>query len=283
MILCKELNKEFNSKQEMFTALKESKSDIISFKKAQIYKSFEKGISVKSKPIDVYKFSEVNKEDFKDENYYYIVVNTTKILDSHRDLHIDGIWNRTVKNQNRRNYLLDSHVMHMTTTIARKENVEILLSEIPFSLIGSSLKGNTQALIYKIPKDKVINTLAKEWLDSGDDIEASVRMQYVQIELAMDSESPEDEFYKNNFDTYINQIANKAKYEEDEGEISYFWVVKEAKNIGESSLVLQGSNSETGQIIIDSSADTQSKEALEKSRQEEVKQYIINKNLNKDV
>lgn len=281
MIVCKELNREFTTKVEMFKALRENKEQIISLKKSQVYKSFEKGCSVKLKPIDISKVSDVNKDDFKDENYYYIVVNTTKILDSHRDLHVNGIWNRSAKNQNRKNYLVDTHTMSMSTTIARKENVEIMLQDIPFSLLGSSLKGNTQALIYKVPKDKVINSLAKEWLDSGDDIEASVRMQYVDIEFAMNSESPEDEFYKTNYDTYINEIANKELIEEDEGEINYFWVVKEAKNIGESSLVLQGSNSETGQIIVDSSKDTQpSKEALEKSRLEQVKEYYINKNKN---
>jgi len=279
MIFCKELNREFVDKKGMFTALKGAKDQIISKKKSQVYKSFEKGISVKAKPIDITKVSETIKEDFKDNNYYYIVVNTTKILDSHIDLHVDGIWNRTAKNQNGRNYLVDTHDMSMMTTIARKENVEILVQEIPFSLIGSRLKGNTQALIYKIPKDKIVMPLAKEWLDSGDDIEASVRMQYVQIELAMDSESPEDEFYKSNFDEYVNQIANKSDYEEEYGEISYFWVVKEAKNTGESSLVLQGSNSETGQIQIDSAKTTQSnKDALEKSRQEQKRKYLLSKN-----
>lgn len=278
MIFCKELNKEFKDKKALFKALRDSKDDIISFKKAQIYKSFEKGISVKAKPIDISKVSEAIKEPFTDDNYYYLVINTTKILDSHMDLHINGIWNRTAKNQNKRNYLVDTHVMSMGTTIARKEDVEIFVQEMPFSLIGSSLEGNTEALIYKVAKNKVINPIAKEWLDSGSDIEASVRMQYVQIEFAMDSESPEDEYYKSNFDEYINQIANKADYENDEGEISYFWVVKEAKNIGEGSLVLQGSNSETGQIIIDSFNDTQSqKEALEKSRQEQLKTYYSNK------
>ena len=263
MIFCKELNKDFKDKKEMFKALIQSKDQIISSKKSQIYKSFEKGVSVKAKPIDISKVSVTNKEAFTDSNFYYIVVNTTKILDSHTDLHIDDLWNRSAKNQNKKNYLVDTHVMSLGTTIARKENVEIFVQEIPFSLIGSSLKGDTQALIYKIPKDKIINPLAKEWLDSGDDIEASVKMQYVDIEFAMDTDSPEDVFYKEKFDLYINQIANKKEYEEDYGDITYFWVVKEAKNIGESSLVLQASNSETGQIMIGSLKDTQSKEALE--------------------
>ena len=108
------------------------------------------------------------------------------------------------------------------------------------------MEEKTQALVYKIPKDKIIDLKAKEWLDSGDDIEASVRMQYVQISFAMNSDDPEDEMFKIRFDEFISKIKNKEEYEEEYGEIMYFWVIKEGKNVTESSLVLLGSNPATG-------------------------------------
>ena len=43
---------------------------------------------------------------------------------------------------------------------------------------------------------------------------------------------------------YFPLIANKEDFEE----IEYFWIVKEAKNVYESSLVLFGSNGATGLI-----------------------------------
>lgn len=282
MIFCNELNKEFYNKREMFIALKENSSTIISLKKAQIYKSIDKGISVKCRAINLKKDNNSFKEYFKDDKLdsYYIAINTTKVLDSHGDLHVNGIWNRTAKNQNRKNYLVDSHEMSMLTTIVRKENVEILVKEMPFSLLGYNYEGTTEALIYKIPKDKIIMPLAKEWLESNDSIEASVRMQYSNIELAMNSDEKEDEVFKKNYDTFKSQIANKEDYEAENGDITHFWVVKEAKNIGEGSLVLKGSNSVTGQIRIDSLDNTQfNSEASEKSRLEEQKRnYYINKN-----
>ena len=58
-------------------------------------------------------------------------------------------------------------------------------------------------------------------------------MQYVKIELAMNSKNPQDKAEKDLYDEYIDTIANKADFDE----IYYFWVVKEAKNIGESTLV----------------------------------------------
>ncbi len=251
-MICKELNKEFSTDSELFKALKQNKSEIISFKKSQVFKSIDKGISVKTNKLDISKVSGALKGQFSDEDYHYIAVNTTKVLDSHSDLHIDGIWNKTAKEQNRKNALVDSHEMSLKTTIARRQNVEMFVADIPFSMIGKDYEGNTQALIYKIHKDNVREEY-KEFLQDGTDIEASVRMQYIGIELAMNSTEKDDEKEKKTFDDNINKIANKADFEE----IKYFWVVSEAKNIGESSLVLNGSNHATGIIQNEPSTDTQ--------------------------
>lgn len=242
MIVCKELNKSFESKAEMFKALRDNKEEIISIKRANIYKSFEKGLGVNAKSIDISKLGMTSKGILTDDNFHYIAVNTTKILDSHDDLHIDGIWNQTVKQQQGKNYLVADHKMELSNVVAKKENIEMLVADIPFSSIGKSYSGNTQALIYKVHKDNIIHSLAKEWLESGDDIEASVRMQYVKIDLAMNSTDKEDETELKAYNDNIETIANKSDFED----IPYFWVVSEAKNIGESSLVLRGSNGATG-------------------------------------
>jgi len=243
MIVCKELNTEFETKEEMFKALKENKHDIIASKKSQIYKSFEKGIGVKSNKLDMSKLTSASKDLFKDDNYHYIVVNTTGILDSHNDLHVKGCFKKSSKEQNRKNALVDTHEMSLKNTIARRQDVEMFVADIPFSMIGKAYEGETQALIYKIAKDK-IREAYKEFLEDGTDIEASVRMQYVNIKLALNSDDDEDKEEKKTFDSSINQIANKADFDN----LKYFWVVSEAKNIGESSLVLQGSNHATGVV-----------------------------------
>ncbi|MCP4984864.1 MAG: hypothetical protein GY928_02005 [Colwellia sp.] len=262
MIHCKTLNKDFKTKTEMFEALKANKDEIIEFKKKQIQKSCEKGISVVAKAIDPSKFGELNKAFDIDDDFYYIAVNTTKILDSHEDLHINGIWDITVSAQQGKNYLVADHKLELDKVIAKKEHVEMFIAMIPFRIVGKDFKGNTQALIYKIRKDKVINKTAKEWLDSGDDIEASVRMQYVTILLAMDSDAKANETEKKNFDKYISQIANKDDFEE----ILFFWAITEAKNVHESSLVIFGSNNATGQIV-----------ELDKNKQRAAEQALIEK------
>lgn len=279
-IYCKELNKNFGSKDDLFKSLRKYKDDIISFKKAQIYKSCEKGAGVTARPLDCSKLSTQTKGISMDDNYYYLATNSTKILDSHLDWHANGIWNKTVQQQQGKNYLVDTHVLSVNTTIARKEYIEMFTAVIPFAMLGKPYSGDTEVLVYKIRKDKIISSEAKEWLDSGDDIECSVRMQYIDIEFALNSDDKEDVKFKDNYDKYIGQIANIDDFDT---EIIYFWIVKQAKNVMESSLVLFGSNSTTGQITEESKfqpslEDTESKnnEPSLEDTQRKLKEFYLN-------
>lgn len=234
-------DKQFTTKEELFTEMRKSHSDLIAFKKAEIQKSYEKGASVTCRML---KTADNVKALKIDPAYYYIAVNSTWILDSHEDLHVDGIWNKSVKEQQGQNYLVCDHELSIANTVVKKEYVEMLVVDMPFALIGKPYSGDTQVLVYKVAKDKVIHDKAKEWLESGDQIEASVRMQYVTILFAMDSNDPEDVTLKKNYDNYIGKIANKDDFEY----IPYFFIIQEAKNVRESSLVLFGSNPATGNI-----------------------------------
>ena len=243
-VFCKELNKLFDSNELMFKALIENKSIIIDGKKSMIYKSFEKGLGIVTNQDSIKKSMEADKALKFDDNYYYFVVNSANILDSHGDVHVDGNWNKTVKEQQGKVYLVFDHELKRSEIIAMRQDIEMFTAKVPFSLLGKSYEGDTYSLIYKVAKDKIINKEAKDWLEQGHKLEASVRMQYVDILLAVNSKDADMVKEKENFDTYYPQIANKNEV----GDISYFWVVKQAKNIYESSLVLFGSNSATGVI-----------------------------------
>lgn len=234
-------DKVFATKEDLFAEMRKSHPDLIAFKKAEIQKSCNKGVSVTCRLL---KTSDNIKALSIDPAYYYIAVNSTWVLDSHEDLHVDGIWNKSIKEQQGQNYLVCDHELTIDDTVVRKEYIEMLIVDMPFALLGKSYPGNTQVLVYKVAKDKVIHVKAKEWLESGDAIEASVRMQYVTILFAMDSNDPEDVTLKKNYDNYIGKIANKDDFEY----IPYFFIIQEAKNVRESSLVIAGSNPATGNI-----------------------------------
>lgn len=237
-------DKTFSTKEELFVELRKNKDVIIDSKKSEIYKSCDKGQTTSFKNVDFVKFIDQTKAFKVDDNYYYFAVNSTWILDSHEDLHVDGIWNQSVKMNQGKNYLIEDHDLEISKVIARKEHIEMFTAKVPFSMIGKPYNGDTEVLIYKVAKSQIKSAIVKEWLESGDDIEASVRMQYVTVLLAMDSNSPDDATEKKNYDDYIDKIANKSEFEY----ISHFFIIKEAKNVKESSLVPFGSNSATGII-----------------------------------
>ena len=256
MIYCPSLKKEFSNKEDLFKELKENIDTVIDFKKSTIQKSCDKGVSIVCSNNKAIKSLEVDKAIAIDETFYYIVVNATNVLDSHLDLHINGLWNKSIQEQQGRNYLTTDHIMEIGHIAVKKYYVEMLLATVSFASLGFPYPGSTQVLIYKVPKDKVINDDAKKWLESGDPIEASVRMQYVTIEFAMDSNNPEDATEKKRYDDYIGRIANKEDFEY----IPYFFIIKEAKNIRESSLVVDGSNRVTGNIFRKKSSVTDENE-----------------------
>ncbi len=244
-IYCKELDKSFDSKDELFKALINNEGLIIDAKKSQIYKSYEKGLEIVTDQKQIEKaFTDTTKGIKFDSDYYYFVVNSANFIDSHKDMHVDGNWNKSVKEQQGKNYLVFDHSLKRGDVIAMKKDVEQFTAKVAWSLLGKSYDGETYSLIYKVAKDKIINKEAKEWLEAGHEMEASVRMQYVKIDMAINSKDADYAKYKEVYDTYAPLIVNKDDFEK----IDYFWVVKEAKNVMESSLVLFGSNSATGQI-----------------------------------
>lgn len=243
-IFCKELDKSFDSKEDLFIALKESEQVIIDEKKSKIYKSIDKGLELINNQEAISKIVETEKGIKFDDDYYYFVVNSANILDSHNDMHVDGNWNKTIKDQQGKVYLVFDHKLERKEIIAMPKDITLMTAKVPFSLLGKDYEGKTYSLIYKVAKDKIVDAQAKEWLEKGVDLQASVRMQYVKIETAFNSDNTDYAKEKEVFDTYYPLIANKNDYKE----INYFWVVKEAKNVYESSLVLFGSNSATGRV-----------------------------------
>lgn len=249
MIFCKELNKSFETKEEMFVELKQNIPELMRLKKMSVHESRNKSATITCKSLNALKSTEADKAlSFEvDNDYWYIAVNSCWVLDSHDDLHIKGIWDESTVDDQGQNYLLADHNMSIDSTIVKKEYIEIFVATVPFSSIGKSYPGSTQILVYKFRKDKVIHEKAKAWLESGDEIQASVRMRYDDIEFALDSNHPNDKEEKARYDMYYPKIANKDEIEY----IYYFFVIKKAHNVMESSLVIFGSNPVTGPISIE--------------------------------
>ena len=277
MIKCLELNREFDSKAEMFKALKANKDNIINFKKSIVYKSIDK--AQLSGFVDK---SNVNKSIEVKENFIAPVINTTDFIDSHLDCHQKGIWNKSIKEQQGKiRYSLD-HSPKVADVIAYPKDVNIRVEEISFKDLGYDYLGKTQALIFDINKDVIDNPTALKVITKGLPVQNSVSMQYVKIELAVDSEEKEYKEEKKLWDSSINSVANKEVAEES----GYYWLVYEAKIVNESSMVTLGSNSATPilyeTVQHDKALETEAEKSLrEKQAADKIKKDYLLKLLEK--
>ena len=184
-----------------------------------------------------------------------VAINTTNLMDSHDDVHLPGIWNKSIK-ENKNVYLLQEHKMQFDKIIS--DDLKVKAVTMTWKELGYNFDGTTQALIFSANIEKDRNEYMAEQYLKNRVKNHSVGMQYVKIDLAINSTSPADKEEKKIWDKYINQIANKELAEEK----GYFWAVTEAKLI-EGSAVPIGSNFATPTISITAEPDKSTPETIE--------------------
>lgn len=242
MIKCAVLDKEFATKEEMFADLIANKDKILSLKSATVKESESFGDYNQELLMKFIDENEAIKNELNLESgYYYPVINTTNFMDSHKDVHLDGIWDKSKNEQKGKIFYVTDHELRIKSVIAFPKDVEILTLSVPWKALGLDKDGETQALIYKIAENSVVHESAKMILRDKIDIQNSVRMQYVKIDMAINSNEKGFEKEKALWDSTIDKIVNREDAEKD----GYFFPVSEAKIMKEGSMVLFGSNSVT--------------------------------------
>lgn len=240
--------KEFISQEEMFLALKANEAKIIGLKKAQVYKSCEKG-GVSFLNLDVSKLSETGKANFEiKSDHIYPVISTTRFMDSHKDVHFDGCFAKTVNEQKGKvHYALD-HKLQFDSIITWPKDVVMCVQSLDWSLVGKNYPGQTEGLVFAIDKKAVRPDVLNAIENKSSDFENSIRMGYDKIKLAINSTNKDLKENKDYYDRRVNEIANREQAQKD----GYFWGVEELRIHKEGSLVVAGgSNSATGIIISD--------------------------------
>lgn len=229
------------TRKELLKFLVENKSLLMAEKKAAI--KYADAIEVDSDIISKYfvdkegkltKATADRQPEAGESDIVLCVINTTNWMDSHSDVHIPGIWNKSLKD-NKTFVHLQEHNMSFSHVIS--DDAKGYTEKMSWKELGLSISGNTEALIFASPL-KGRNSFMEEQYKKGFVKNHSVGMRYVSLKLCINE--PEEEYYKEeyaNWTTYIDQVANK-----DEAEAQgYFWAVLEAKVI-EGSAVVKGSN-----------------------------------------
>jgi len=185
------------------------------------------------------------------------IINTTKLFDSHGDVHIDQLWNKSLK-ETKDFYLVNQHNFSFEGIIS--DNVKAFVKQINWTDLGYDYAGQTQGLVFDstISKSESPEMFAR--YSQGKVKNHSVGMRYVKVALGVNDERYEEE--NKVWNKYYPDIVNK----EDVDEVGYFWAVTEAKVI-EGSAVVRGSNFAT---------PTQSVEEKQPGQPTEDKEPLIN-------
>jgi hypothetical protein len=228
---------DFNQLKE----LKDNKNIIIAQKKATIkhadcvvYGSISNSVVTKSGAI-----KSISQDDFNLAEVIKakIIINTTNILDSHGDVHINGIWKKTV-NETKLIYHLQEHEMTFKHVIS--DDVIANIEKYKWTEIGQNYLGITEALVFESIIKKERNPFMFEQYIKGYVKQHSVGMQYINLVLCINSTDKYFKEEKQNWDKYCPMVVNS----QDAIDAQTFWAVTEAKLI-EGSAVVLGSNRAT--------------------------------------
>jgi hypothetical protein len=226
---------EFNSKEDRIKYLVENKSRLIRLKKAET-----KYADVVGLPSGGAKLFTNKADTDTDSNISRtLVLNTYNWMDSHDDVHMKGVFTKSIKENGDKVLHLHDHLFQLTAQVGKVQKV--YESTIPWSSLGVDYKGDANVLLMDSDIRKSMNENIFDQYKEGSIQQHSVGMQYVKLELAINDDSYEDEHKI--WKQYIGDVVNADKADE----VGYFWAVTEAKLI-EGSAVIRGSNELTPTI-----------------------------------
>lgn len=176
-----------------------------------------------------------------------LAINATNLLDSHKDVHIPGLWKRTLKNNAKKLLLLEAHDMSFDGVISEglDGDVKAYVEDISWKELGFDYKGTSEVLVFDATIRKAYNEKMFKLYAQGRVKNHSVGMGYVEYFMAINSE---EKYYieeKEVWEKYYSEIVNQDEADE----TGYFWAVTEAKAY-EGSAVPRGSNCATPTLEI---------------------------------
>ncbi|BFP39501.1 hypothetical protein FGF1_03460 [Flavobacteriaceae bacterium GF1] len=228
--------KKFTDKMDQTRFIKKNYDDIYKAKIAE-YKTFADPLL---KEALFKEFIPVIEDITGDYIEVKSVINTTNIIDSHLDLHMETTWNKTVKD-NPYSHHLKQHERMFESVISKR--ARSYNEKMNFMDLGLDIDFKTVANInqFTLKRDKM--PFMFDAYKNGDVDQHSVGMLYVDIDIAYYDEDSQKQM------DFFNEMKAKAVNPEAADEYGYFWVVYEAKK-REGSAVVFGSNSVTPTLYV---------------------------------
>ena len=198
-------------------------------------------------------------------------INTTKLLDSHGDVHIDGLWKKSLS-ENKNPLHLKQHRMDFDEIIADGEDLKAFTKVMSWKELGFDFEGNTEVLLHELTARKDRHENMFNQYANGRVKNHSVGMQYVKLTLCLNDEDEGANF--DAWEKYYPLVVNKDEADKQ----GYFWAITEAKYI-EGSAVPKGSNWGTPTISIKNEPHNSTHKNTEPSNDTQVNDFF--KHLNK--
>lgn len=224
--------------KELISWLVANKADVLDAKKAAVKYADSFGTLVIEQPVDKATASKSYLFEDDAENGSLkrtIVANTYYFMDSHDDVHLEGIFTNSIEQRKARP---QPHLYDHEFSVLSKVGKSLGYSERPISWreLGLGKTGKTISLFLETEVKRSYNEKVFDaYLDGAID-QHSVAMRYIKVALAVNDE----ESYPNEYKVWqevISKIGNRSHAEAKR----YFFAVYEAALI-ETSAVLEGSN-----------------------------------------
>ncbi len=136
---------DFNTKKELFDFLVKNKETLIAQKKAEMKRADSFPFVLPLPEVGVTK-AEAQAGN-SDSIEVRAIINTTNLFDSHRDVHMPGIWDKSLK-ENRRIMHLQEHRMAFDHMISEGDDLKTYTKTYSWKELGFNFAGKTQALVF---------------------------------------------------------------------------------------------------------------------------------------
>jgi len=226
----------FETEKEKFDFLIKNKTVLENQKRSSLKEA--DGISafpITIKYIGADGVAKASNDEDKTELNVKAIINTTDIMDSHSDVHIKGLWNKSLRENKRILHVQEHKSNQFDKIISSGEDLKASTKTYTWKSLGVDIEGSTQALVFDSVVKESRNKYMFDQYDKGYVDNHSVGMRYVKLAMAINSDDYPEE--KAIWDKYYEQIINKSDVDAQK----YFWAVTEAKVV-EGSAVPMGSN-----------------------------------------
>lgn len=228
--------KKFATKKALLDHLVQNKREIESFKKSAIkhgepllFLPKEKEEAIKA----ITGTSALPEDDLENGVIYRtLVLNTYHWMDSHRDVHFDGTFSKSIK-ENKNIAFVHDHIFQLTARVGSL--LKAYEAQIKWTDLGISKTGKATCLLFDVAIKKAFDEKIYSLYLSKEINQHSVGMIYMKLFLCIDDADYKEEFA--NWNEYFPKVANQDMAEE----YGYFWAITEAKLL-EGSCVIAGSN-----------------------------------------